>query len=371
MKNVIFSYFRNKKRFVPFLLIIIISLLSIVTLLYILFCFNYYFEENIKNKIVNRTFVIVENELKTNNDIENELKNNCNVSEYFRLPETASVELPNNKMGTLFYLPIEEINIIYGTTPTKKEDVIISEKLAKKISENNIKNIIGENLRLNKYDINLRIVGIYSNKSLLDENYIYVSNDLTEIISDTNNFYIVIIKNYKSANNFFDGLYKQKYDISLYNEQGKSEIKIYENILKIIKIMIVISIMFLFGLNILIINNIIFDEKEDIAILKTLGFQNEKIAFIILIRLYFFFIIAIVVTISTFVFAYLIFKIFSYYINFEKNIIFNTFIIYNAHKIIVPIIFIIFMSIIIPLISTFKIYKKIKTINPIYLFKVT
>ena len=365
MKLLIFNYFRNKRKVYPFFLMILSCLFVIIFLIYLTQYLNYINNVNIKNKLINRTFIV---------NYENKKLNNNKHIKYTYKMNTLPISFSDKINASLIYFPMDEIKIKYGNKCKQNNEILISLELAKKISINNPTSLINKEVSINIYDntTTFKIVGIYDNSSVINSDYIYTLketiklNDNLKISTnfDNDNLYIVIIDDYINSNYIIDKFTSQKIDISLLSDLGKSEIDTYEYIIKFLKIMELGTIIAVFIILFIIINNILFDEKKDIALLKTVGYNKNSIIRILLLRVYCFFALALIIIIPIIILMFLLILIFKI-----SNSLY-AFLSYNYFDIIKPIISIIILSLLLPLFTTFIFHKKIKKISPIDLFKV-
>lgn len=363
MKLLIFNYFRNKRKVHPFFLMIFSCLLVIIFLIYLIQYFDYVNVVNIKNKLINRTFIT---------NFEHRKLNLNNIKHTYKM-DIVPLSFSDKITASLIYFPMDEIKIKYGNKCKRKNDILISLELAEKININKPISLVNKEVSGNVYGnkTTFKIVGIYDNSSVINNNYIYTLeetiniNDYRKISTSYNHehLYVIIIDDYKNYNYVINEFSTHKIDISLLSDLGKSEIITYEYIIKFLKVMKLVTIIAIFIILFIVINNILFDEKKDIAILKTAGYNEKNIIKILLLRIYCFFSLALIIIIPIIVFMILlilIFKIPSFLYNF---------IFYDYFNIIEPIINILIISFLLPIFAIFIFNRKIKKINPIDLFK--
>lgn len=182
---------------------------------------------------------------------------------------------------------LPDILIINNKNVSQKE--IIGETITLKVNSNN-QTITKE----------MEIIGVY--KSEKNTNVVYISyKDLSEIffsnIEDNNyNSYNIIIDKNTSVSDVINKIQDKGYNATLYDNSLQRE----TNILRIVKNIIFVTIFFLFILAFIIIYNImksiLMGEKNDIAIFKSVGYQNINLFLILFSNTLFLTIISFVIS---------------------------------------------------------------------------
>ena len=367
MKLFLLNFIR-KKNFK--LYILSLSICTIFIFLLALFFYNIFIlVSNKENNIINRNLI-----LSTTDDI-NIVKDNLqDIKEikqiYKSVPSIEGFVNINN----------QNISIqLFSGNDEQYPDVIIGKKLTmydkNKIILPNILNInnnavsskdmIGKTIAL-KVNINNRIItkdmeviGIY--KSDKTTNIVYTSyQDLAEIFfsnqeQEIYNSYNIIINKNTSVSDVINKIQDKGYNVTLYD----NSLQRVTNILRIIKNISCVTIIFLFIFTFIItysiMKSILTGEKKDIAILKSVGYQNSNLFLILFSNTLF-------LTIISFIISFLILSILIMICNTFQLLIIKT--LPFSWLIILFIIFIILSF----LVNTFLI-GKIKKISPITIFE--
>lgn len=200
----------------------------------------------------------------------------------------------NNLNYEFIYAGNNLINLISGNYIENINDVVVSKNLNK-----NINDIITISIDNEVY--NLKIVGIYEQNDYrfsIDKNIsepIFSSLELMKKISDTNNTLIVQI-DYDKKDEFINKLYESKgYNISIY-DKNTTLLNRYSNFSISLNNLSKIMILFVFTFICIVTFVIIHDNKYDIAIMKSMGYSNFKIIYLITLFSYFLLILSFVLS---------------------------------------------------------------------------
>ena len=362
MKLFLLNFIR-KKNFKLYIL----SLSICITFIFLLALFFYnifILVSNKENNIINRNLII-----STTDDI-NIVKDNLqDIKEikqiYKSVPSIEGfVNINNQNISIQLFSGNDEQypDVIIGKKLTmyNKNKIILPNILT--INNNNVssKDMIGKTIAL-KVNINnhiitkdMEVIGIY--KSDKTTNIVYTSyQDLAEIFfsnqeQEIYNSYNIIINKNTSVSDVINKIQDKGYNVTLYDNSLQRE----TNILKIIKNISCITIFFLFIFTFIItysiIKSILTGEKKDIAILKSVGYQNINLFLILFSNTLF-------LTIISFIISFLIIICNTFQLLIIKTLPFSWLII----------LFIIFI-ILSFLVNTFLI-GKIKKISPITIFE--
>lgn len=356
-----FMSFIRKKRLLLYIFCIAIMLGVIMVILnYREYLENFYNNE-IENNIKNRT-IFVSNNNYDNVDLD-EITNLNNVEKCEYFFNTLNVNIYGKKYNLQSNILIDENKIIKGKN-CESDDIEVVIPNSVENADNLLEKYI--NIEYNKSILSVKVVGIYNDD--IRQNYCYISNGaIKELIKNDKNVIncsscLVVIDQYKNLEYIIQLLKEKNLSANLYNTNGLNDIKTYKTVSIIFDLLIIIIFIFIYATLLIIVSNILNEEKKDIAILKALGYNQSHIIKIIFYRLLY--IILISFGISFFIQIYLE-KIFSFHlmkiINLEINYNLGLKLI-NYGILFVLLIFLIF-------IISLKNGKKVKLIDTIILLK--
>lgn len=285
------SFLRNKK-ITLYILSISVIIGVLIAILNIKDTINNVFEDEIKNNVKNRIIYINKDEQNLKLENIKELNDKIQKLQYTIPPIRVSVNNyyeANIKTGYIEEFPKVENGInIQGETKSEPE-IIIPDTLGEKL-QIHLDSYI--ELKYENLIIKAKVVGIY--EELLSDNYIYMDYETIKTILTNNNKNIInkisvlaLIDKYENIDEVINELQENGYSSNLYDTSGLSEINTCQTIFNILNIFIFLMITLTYFLLSIIINNIINDERKDIAILKAIGYNNKKIIQIIFFRIIF------------------------------------------------------------------------------------
>lgn len=273
MFNVIFSAFREKKKYIISLLLFLITYLIFLILLSI---YNYY-SNNInllQNEPINRGIEVYTNDI--NNIVTND------IEMYYPIFPNQTIKKDSKYYDLNSWN--EESNLILGKKPETKAEIVISKNLFTllKLKEDDYQQTLTLSINDNLYKFN--IVGITNNIKA----DIYLDELSFQSIFDIKpNKYYVLINSYKNVNKFINNLMNQGISASLYDATMQVQIDSMKNMQNMYTYIMIAIIIVIFLFLIVIIKNNIQYENKNIAIFKAFGYRSIKILYIILMRLVF------------------------------------------------------------------------------------
>lgn len=310
--------FKNIKKNKNFVIMMMISLTSMIFIVNVFFALD---DEiiNLKNNIDNRKFQI--QKLSKDFDIE-KISSDKKIVDYYI--DYNNFILKNNDISfEALYSNVDEYKekMLKGKTIdiNEKNVVILPDKILKDNKYYNLKNYLGKNVEFNLYDeelhllkYNAKVVGIYKSDKSAPRVYIskidYIKflgqnkkyEKMTIIVNNYNDLYTVSDSFLKSYNVYFDG--------TINTELLTKKLNLY-NILFFSVCLIFITLLIVFNVT---LKNIEFDLKNDIILLRVIGFSALSISFSIFKILFIIFLIAYFFSIILNVFLLLIFNNFKF-----------------------------------------------------------
>lgn len=232
--------------------------------------------EKLKEENINHSYIV----LNSNKTYEEIIKDIEKLEHIVKFYPVMLLETSNQK---LTYFDNNLIKLLDGSYPKNKNDVIVSSNSGKKIND-----IIKINIY--NHTFTLKVVGVYdvNNQNFpfndLFDNYIYTSFEFINDIVNNNNISSVIIQvtDYKKVSSVVDKITKMaNYDIIL-TDENSLVLDRYDNFSKSINNLSKFLMLFSCLIIAIVQLVIIYDNKLDIAILKSLGYRNLKISVLIL-----------------------------------------------------------------------------------------
>lgn len=157
------------------------------------------------------------------------------------------------------------------------KEAIATEKLLNKMLKVKI------DLNDNELEYEMKVVGIYETNDKTN-NMAYISKiDLSNIVyQDIQNneeyySYTIIAEKNTSVEHLIDCIKQKGYEATLYDNSLQKETNILKIVKNIILITLIVIILITYIILYVIISNMLMDEKEDIAILKSIGYKNRNI----------------------------------------------------------------------------------------------
>lgn len=264
--------FRDRKKFVLFVFIILIPLIIMNITKYLSSFIDYYINVEVENKSINRIFSISANEMSDIDSIEQIVKNNENIEYYYSLYERLYVNYNDTQIDIYNIFSNEEK--VEGNLIKNFNDIVVTNTFLS-YYDVDINDII--ELNVNDEIIYVKIVGVVDS-----DNYrlIYGNSDFINIVSEKLNSkfiqYIVKIKNSKYISKFKTDLEKEKFRVSLYNDTGIKELERYTSLSKILHIILIPIYVAIIALLYWVIKELIFNEYKNIALKKLIGYTNIR-----------------------------------------------------------------------------------------------
>lgn len=264
--------FRDRKKFVLFVFIILIPLIIMNITKYLSSFIDYYINVEVENKSINRIFSISTNEMSDIDSIEQIVKNNENIEYYYPLYERLYVNYNDTQIDIYNIFSNEEK--VEGNLIKNFNDIVVTNTFLS-YYDVDINDIIG--LNVNDEIIYVKIVGVVDS-----DNYrlIYGNSDFINIVSEKLNSkfiqYIVKIKNSKYISKFKTDLEKEKFRVSLYNDTGIKELERYTSLSKTLHIILIPIYVAIIALLYWVIKELIFNEYKNIALKKLIGYTNIR-----------------------------------------------------------------------------------------------
>lgn len=264
--------FRDRKKFVLFVFIILIPLIIMNITKYLSSFIDYYINVEVENKSINRIFSISANEMSDIDSIEQIVKNNENIEYYYSLYERLYVNYNDTQIDIYNIFSNEEK--VEGNLIKNFNDIVVTNTFLS-YYDVDINDII--ELNVNDEIIYVKIVGVVDS-----DNYrlIYGNSDFINIVSEKLNSkfiqYIVKIKNSKYISKFKTDLEKEKFRVSLYNDTGIKELERYTSLSKTLHIILIPIYVAIIALLYWVIKELIFNEYKNIALKKLIGYTNIR-----------------------------------------------------------------------------------------------
>ena len=264
--------FRDRKKFVLFVFIILIPLIIMNITKYLSSFIDYYINVEVENKSINRIFSISANEMSDIDSIEQIVKNNENIEYYYPIYERLYVNYNDTQIDIYNIFSNEEK--VEGNLIKNFNDIVVTNTFLS-YYDVDINDII--ELNVNDEIIYVKIVGVVDS-----DNYrlIYGNSDFINIVSEKLNSkfiqYIVKIKNSKYISKFKTDLEKEKFRVSLYNDTGIKELERYTSLSKTLHIILIPIYVAIIALLYWVIKELIFNEYKNIALKKLIGYTNIR-----------------------------------------------------------------------------------------------
>ncbi len=266
MINIFFSSFKRKKNY-----LILLALLILCYLLFGIFLFLYYKNENsidlIKNDKINRGIEIICSE----EDINSILSNHSAIEYFFPIYNNQVLKINNTNYSVNYFNNYED-DIISGEKISNSKEIILSSKIKE--------DIVNINVGKNKY----KVVGVINNPKA---SLYFDKNEFEEMFNVKPTKYYALIKDYEyipSVINYLasKNIVAYNYDVSLSTEI--ESLQKVQNLYISSMIIIILLLMLFFAI---IIKNLLNIEKKNIALLKLIGYSNKKISLIVFARILF------------------------------------------------------------------------------------
>lgn len=278
MKFIIFNGYRDKKRYLAYL--ILFSL--IILFLFVLFENNEFYDYQINYVIgakeANREIVVEDND--SSKSIVSLLDKNKHILNYYPLYDSEIIQV--NKLGTkINYHRNEKITL--GRDISNNNEVILSTFGYQRLSLD--ENDLGKTIKLSINDKTYEFVfvGITDVKSV----DIYLSqSEFEEIFSLSPSKYGALIDEYPNVSKTIDNLQEKGYNAYIEVFQNYSEIHNIQKVKDSLTVIFVASLIFIFLFVRNITKNVLRMESKNITIYKIVGFKNLKIFKIVFLRIF-------------------------------------------------------------------------------------
>lgn len=277
------SFFRNKKLYIYISFIVIM-----VSVLIVMFNYkngiDFIYKSEVENNVKNRTLFISNS---NGNDINiHDIKLIKYIDKVEYMMEPIMVDINGKMVSLKSGIMLNSTKIIKGENIDNDNiEIIIPDSL--QLGKNTLDTYI--EIKYNKLTFSAKIVGIYEDKT--NQNCIYVSQKIINNLKSydenavSSNSCIAIVNEYKNVENVIQTLSKYEYNGNLLDTSGLNDIKTYKDISIILAVSIFIIVFLIYITLSIIINNIINDERKDIAILKAVGYKNIHLVKIVFYRI--------------------------------------------------------------------------------------
>lgn len=293
MQIFLYNFIRKKNFYIYFLLITvcITFLITICTLFY-----------NVSTSIMGKNDDVRNRELviSTNEDFETvyeNLKDTSGIKEIYKsvypveaqvvIEEIISVQL---KSGSIEHIP----KVILGQDMQNKDknSIILPSKLRVKNGFISCEDLLNKEISFKIYTDNRvltyigKVIGIYDIQNNIAENVYIPYIDLLNILYENNESesdfksYTIIANTQKDAEKLVGVINKKGYNATLYDNTLQKETNILKIIKSIITVMIIFIMFFTYIILHTIISNMLSEDKKDLSILKSIGYKNYQILFI-------------------------------------------------------------------------------------------
>ena len=269
--------FRNYKRY-----FIYIILFLIIILLCFIFCssknyYSWYINNILGSKKVNRELVLYDCE----DAALKRLINNKNIVDYHPLYKNiyALDDDLRNVSINIYY----DYKIIEGRKIKANDEIVISRYYYNilELSDNDIGvKMIRININNQKFDF--RVVGVTEKNDI----NIYLKEELFDsIYVDKIDQYYFLVNSYSETKNILDDMSNHGFNIELKSDDGLDEISNVINIINIFNYFIYFMYAIIAIIIYYMIKNIVNDDKKNISIYISIGFNIKKIIIILFLRL--------------------------------------------------------------------------------------
>lgn len=278
MKFMIFSGFRDKRRYIIYTLLFLL----VILILFTLFANNGYYEYQINYvsgaKRINREIEAEDNKL--TNDIDDFIKNKKYVSEYYPVYDNIFV-IYNDEVYEINYKNNQKID--FGRDIKNNSEMVLSSfgYLKLNLSEDDLGKTF--DFFINNKHYNFTFVGVTNDK----KSHIYLSREVYEKIFELSpTKYNVLIDEFPNVSRAINEFESNGYYAGVIDTTGYKEIeKIREIENRFLTVFIVAFIvLFVFLSN--LVKSIFNMESKNIAIYKVIGFKNSKIFKIVFSRIF-------------------------------------------------------------------------------------
>lgn len=278
MIQVIIKAFRQKTKYILYSLIIGCVFAFFIMLLFINDYYTFKINDVLGSQIENRGLVV--------SNCDSQFLTILNDLEHIELsyPLYQSIQTIDNNNYKISINVFHDDNIIIGKKAQNQQEIIISKFYYNKLNLTE-KDILSQKvieLIINNRKTPLKIVGVTNNNK---EN-VYIQKDLFAIINNNEIYnYYVVVDEYQNVDSVIKTLQEKGYYAELYDTSKLLEINEIEKLQLVFKSILIVCGIILGITLFLILKNIMQNEEKNIAILKTIGFNDFKIGIIIFSRI--------------------------------------------------------------------------------------
>jgi len=288
-KNLLKMLMINKKSYVFSCIIIFISIMSLLLLLSLQRGISDMITKEINNKYINRDLIVSLKEDVDIDEIISNLENNNDVEEVYKNYDSLNFDHEEYGFLSLNGVPISYFeNLKFDDDYLNDNYIIIPSCL--NVDKDNV---IGKKISLTYEDksYDFVVAGIYYLDDDVMSNAVYTSYSYYTKLIESNDIYPevneirVLVRNYDNVSEVVSSLQVYSDNVYLNDNSGTTEINLYEGLSQLVVYFIIAIIIFLLISFIITINIMINQEYESIAILKSLGYSNKQIYYLLLIIL--------------------------------------------------------------------------------------
>ncbi len=361
-KITVLQSIKNQKYTKLYLITISILILSIL----LVFKFQNYINktaiDELKNNVINRKLelVYINNDNSSINDLINKIKKIETIIDLYPIYPTVSCDYNENYKIFLQYENILELpkTINKRKLEDSNNEIIIPTSINNDLKSIDLNCIIDSENKT----ITLDVIDYYKQES--DLNIAFVSKNVMNILTENHEFgkkFYAIVDDYDNLDNTIIKLDNIGFSSDIVNSLSNLELNNYFRLSKTINFGIYILYCLIIVILFVIIKYYMYDEKNNIAILKTLGYSTFIITFIMITRFLVLILISSIISICMYIINIFILSFFDFgsYNNFFQISYYDLYAFFNCLKTIIVLI----------LFSMLTFYLKIKRIEPIVLFK--
>jgi hypothetical protein len=271
MKDIVLSSFKEKSKYIVFLLLFLFVYLIFTILLSTYIEYNENIEA-IKNDDINKTLEVNINK----EDALNYFEENSKVITYYPIFSDKLVTINGDYYNVNYNS--DNYEILKGKTNGKGE-IIVSEGVFNRLGLTSLNDTL--TITYNNINYTFEVVGIIQKTGTS----IYLNlDDFLDMFELEENKYYVVVKNHDDIENIIKELNTLGYMADRYDTTGETQIETIESLKTTYRFIILALTIILFIFLNITIKNILNKENKDIAIYKALGYKLDKILLIIFFR---------------------------------------------------------------------------------------
>lgn len=136
----------------------------------------------------------------------------------------------------------------------------------------------------NDKEYTFTVEGIYDNSLGLDY---FLVNDVTleEISYQIEDRYQIVVDDYEHIEKVMEELNKENFDVNVDNVKNLDLLNKNQKIISILISFLVFLLFFMIGIILIVINDILYENQKNIAIMKVCGYKNKAIMYFILLHI--------------------------------------------------------------------------------------